>query len=287
MRRIFFVFFVIIALGIIMFFGCSDDNGTSDDGFEYECDPNQPVVLNGDTIPEGEIITRSPTGCVVGIHIRGIPIYDTDFIVGIDAYGATLEELIIDEIFEDALLTVNLTPLSDCTNLNRLQINNSNFTSLDISSLSSSGSIEWLCISRHASLTNIDLSPLSSCSGLKKLHVNNNGGLTSLDLSPLSSCINLEELNLSSIIIFPDPAFTAIDLSSLSSCTKLKVLDMYYNIRLASIDLSPLWDLDSLEFLDLSYCGFDGDSASCAQVCQFIDEHPDCEVYHDCDCEGK
>lgn len=102
--------------------------------------------------------------------------------------------------------------------------------------------------------------------------------LTSINLSLLALCANLEWLDLSC------NRLTNIDLTPLSSCMNLWYLDIYYN-NLTSIDLTSLWDLDSLEYLFLhrNYL----DSTSCAHVCDFIDEHPDCDVWTDCDCGGK
>ena len=74
---------------------------------------------------------------------------------------------------------------------------------------------------------------------------------------------------------------TRIDLSPLSSCMNLERFILGYN-NLTSIDITPLWDLDSLEYLYISNNPLD--SASCEHVCDFIDEHANCDVATDCTC---
>ncbi|MCK5834072.1 leucine-rich repeat protein, partial [bacterium] len=139
----------------------------------------------------------------------------------------------------------------------------------------------------------IDLSPLASCTNLRLLNLRNNGLSIGIDLSPLASCANLEEIdlccneltsiglsplasctNLKALALFSNK-LTSIDLSPLTSCESLRRLDLNGN-RLNTIDLLPLWNL-SLEILSISI-NDDLDSVSCAQVCDFIDEHPSCDV---------
>ena len=99
--------------------------------------------------------------------------------------------------------------------------------------------------------------------------------LTSIDLLPLSSCPDLLILSLYG------NQLTSIDLTPLSSCTNFMWLELTFN-QLTSIDLSPIWGLDLLGlYLDNNYL----DSTSCAHVCDYIDEHPSCDVLTDCDCD--
>ena len=211
------LFLVLFALAAIMLAGCY--SGKYGDEID-PCDPDVPVVLNGDTIPE-ERIWRSDSGCVIVIDLYSMSISDSNYLSGIYAWSTTLE---------------------------------------------------YLCLVDN-NLTSIDLSPLASCVNLRWLYLSGNQ-LTSIDLSPLASCTNLRSLE------FFDNQLTSIDLSPLASCADL--LRLYLNgNQLTSIDLTPLWDLDSLAlWLDNN----DLDSASCAHVCDFIDEHPDCWVRTDCDC---
>ena len=211
------ILFLILAA---LFCGCY--SGKYEEEFN-PCDPDVPVVLNGDTIPELEI-TRNDYGCVTAIDLSFIFISDPNCLSGIELWSANLEVL---HLGVNSLSSIDLSPLSSCTNLERLII-------------------YW------NDLTSIDLTPLSSCSNLEVLSLCNNS-LTNIDLSPLTSCTN----------------FWLLDLSS---------------NQLTSIDLSPIWTSYSLQHLFLYNNALD--SASCAQVCDFIDEHPDCNVNTDCSC-GK
>ncbi|MCD6418389.1 hypothetical protein J7M00_06365 [bacterium] len=113
---------------------------------------------------------------------------------------------------------------------------------------------------------------------LKMLDLSDRGMLAVI-LSPLSHCIKLEVLDISDNWFWLSGT---VDLSPLSSCVNLRELRME-SCDISHIDLEPLWDLDSLRLIDL-WNNF-LDSASCASVCDFIREHPDCEVIHHCECE--
>ena len=184
------------------------------------CDPDTPVVLNGDTIEEWRI-ERNDEGCVIRIDLSEMNISNPNCLSGIELYF-TLE---------------------------RLYLFSNN-------------------------LTSIDLSPLISCINFEKLNLGDNQ-LTSIDLSLLAACTNLEVISLYA------NALTSINLSPLVLCTNLEWLSLWSN-QITSINLTSLWDLDSLENLLLQYNTLD--SASCAHVCDFIDEHPDCYVMTDCAC---
>jgi len=210
-----------------------------------ECDSAAPVVLNGDTIPEDRII-RNAAGCVITIDLSYMDITDPNCIAGIEIYSATLKGLSINY---NPLTSIDLSPLASCTNLDKFVLNNNQ-------------------------LTSIDLLPLTPCINLYWLLLDHNQ-FTSIDLSPVGSFVNLNRLWLHR------NQFTSIDLSPLSSCTGL----MFFFIRenqLTAIDMLPLWELEFLEVFELQMN--DLDSVSCAHVCDFIDEHPDCNVRTDCVC---
>ncbi len=130
---------------------------------------------------------------------------------------------------------------------------------------------------RWNSLTNIDISPLTNCDNLKMLRLSENR-LAVIDLSPLAGCSHLWWLSLG------DNNLDSLDVSPLASCTNLYWLELSYN-NIITIDVSPLIDASSLRNLWLN--GNDLDEASCATVCNFIEQRPDCyNVVHDCTC-GK
>ena len=245
-----------------------------------ECNPDIPVVLNGVTIPEGRI-TRNEAGCVISLLLGNMSIYNPTCLAGIETYSATLETL---DLTLNQLTVIDLSPLSSCTNLLQLTLANNKLTSIDLSPLSSCINLEELCLGDYLSppwnpteynrITSIDLSPLSSCTNLERLSFYANQ-ISNIDISPLSPCTNLEELCLSYNWL------ANIDLSPLSFCTNLTGLYLDGN-WLTSIDLSPLWELHTLIRFYLR--DNDLDASSCAQVCDFIDEHPSCYVSTDCDC---
>ena len=338
MRRILFVFFVIIALGAIMFYGCSESTSENDDNgdtftvtiiqpvegdtvigtltinaeceptpdyveftfdtfvvednespysasfdmlfycpgnysisavahlgeqtasdyitrFLYiECDPDEPVVLNGITIPEGRI-ERGAYECVTEIDLSEYNLSDPNCLAGIEVHIATLQKL--NKGYNRALTSIDLSPISSFTRLEHLSLN-------------------------ATSLTSIDLSPLAGCTNLWILNIHDSG-LESIDLTPLATCTNFGKIYLSA-----NP-FTLIDLSPLATCNSLERLDIFYN-QLETIDLTPLWDLNIMEIdirSDPGYDAYASDSASCASICEFADGHPNSNVQHDCDCEGE
>jgi len=224
MKRIVYGIFTIIVLAGFLFTSCDCDDGTSNTNGNPPfdpCDPSNPVVLNGETIPESRIM-RDTLGCVVGIDLGSMDISSRNCIYGIEIYDSTLEWLIL------------------------------------------------VC----NQLTSINLSPLSSCIYLEGLYLMGNQ-LTSINLSPLATCAKLEAL------VLWGNQLTSIDLSPLASCANLRGIALDRN-QLTSISLYPLWELDSFAefYIDENFL----DSASCAHVCDFIDEHPACWVVTDCDC---
>ncbi|MBN2543585.1 leucine-rich repeat domain-containing protein [bacterium] len=109
---------------------------------------------------------------------------------------------------------------------------------------------------------------------LEALYVNNNH-LSYIDLYYLRNCYELEQLDLANNELYN------IDLYPLSFCDNLRWLYLESNY-LTSIDLEPIWSLYSLEALWLTSNNLD--TTSCAYVCQFVDDRPDCQVLHDCWC---
>ncbi|NWF95754.1 MAG: leucine-rich repeat domain-containing protein [Candidatus Thorarchaeota archaeon] len=88
--------------------------------------------------------------------------------------------------------SIDLSPLSSCTQLLELDISRNSLKNIDLSALSSCSRLQRLYLS-YNSLKSIDLSPLSSCTQLLELYLSYNS-LRSIDLSPLSSCTQLRRL---------------------------------------------------------------------------------------------
>ncbi len=236
-----------------------------------ECDSTEPVVLNGITIPEDRI-ARNSYGCVIGIDLSDMDISEPNCLNGIENYSATLETL---KISHNDLENLNLSQFSDCKNLIELNVSYNNLTSIDLSPLSNCRNLKRIILFQNQ-LTEIDISPLSSCINLESLNLDNNS-IEYIDITALSSCKIFN-----SLFLFHNNLLS-IDLSPLSSCEYLTRIYLSDN-QLTNIDLTPLWNLT------LSYLYINGnplDSASCAQVCDFITDHPSCDVYTDCDCGGK
>lgn len=87
-------------------------------------------------------------------------------------------------------------------------------------------------------LTEVDLESLSTCDTLEYLSVSNNL-LETIDLSPLESCKRLRNLDLSHNYL------KTIDLSPLASCDALTYLYLQEN-TFKKVNVSPLFQLDNL-----------------------------------------
>jgi len=178
MSRIFFVLLTIVTLSTLMFLGCSKECEPYDDS--YICDPSIPVVLNGDTIPEGRI-ERSAYECVTEINLSEYNLSDPNCLAGIEEHSATLQKLNIG--YNRELTSIDLSPLSTCTRLEELDLMATSLTSVDISPLAECTNL-WILSFWDSELESIDLTPLSSCIYMEKLFRCANE-LTSIDLVPI------------------------------------------------------------------------------------------------------
>lgn len=116
----------------------------------------------------------------------------------------------------NSLDTIDLTPLSWCTNLLVLSLNSNR-------------------------LSTIDLSPLASCKHLERLWLHDNH-LDTIDLSPLSACLSLRSLYLEDNSIHHH----SLDLSVLYSTTNLRSLRLGGNRLAGTLDVTPLLHCSSL-----------------------------------------
>ncbi|MBN2542607.1 hypothetical protein JXI42_07040 [bacterium] len=281
------------------------------------CDPSIPVVLNGDTIPEANIV-RDGDGCVTQVKLSNYYLIGPDCLSGIEDFP-TVEYVLISNnaltsldltpltscpnlitlgIYYNTLNSINFSPLANCTELETLWVSDVPITSIDLSFLTSCPDFRYLLVS-HTALTSIDLAPLGSHQDFNQAYISYNQ-LTGINLSPLASCPNLDyfvanhnlltSIDLSPLssctnlerLYFEHNQLTAADLTPLSNCTHLIGLDLKEN-EISTIDLLPLWDLVSLEFINLNSNYFD--ETTCDHVCNFIDDHPDCLVNTDCHCD--
>lgn len=142
---------------------------------------------------------------------------------------------------------LDLTPLSACKKLLRLNLSRNGLKSLDLSPLSECTELEYLDVDTN-SIT--DLTPLENCKSLRVLNLRSSlrGFHGSVDLSPLSSCRELRTLYLNR------NKLKEIDLSPLSSCTNLTHLILGKN-PLTEVDLTPLNKTRCIVDLDSSYVG--------------------------------
>ncbi len=145
-------------------------------------------------------------------------------------------------LYSNQLQTIDLAPLSSCSSLQALHLDGNQLQTIDLAPLSSCSSLQTLNLYSNQ-LQSIDLAPLSSCSSLQTLNLYNTQ-LQTIDLAPLSSCPNLQALTLS------DTQLQTIDLAPLSSCSSLQKLWLDRN-QLQTIDLAPLSSCSSLQALNL------------------------------------
>lgn len=108
-----------------------------------------------------------------------------------------------------------------------------------------------------------DLSPLSRCKELRSIQFIN---CRISDLSPLSGCSSLEELDLAY-------STGSLELSCLAELTSLKYLGFHECTDIE--DISPIMDKE-LELLHPC-----ASSVSYEQIQEYINRHPDCEVWFD------
>jgi len=235
----------------------------------YICNPDIPVILNGDTISES-IVHRDEYGCVQSINLMDLELTDPNCLHGIEEHSATLEEL---EVGQNLLPGLDLTPLGACPNLQWFDCYGNQIATLDLTPLASCTNLVQLGIDDNL-LTSLDLAPLGACIHLRQLNtgVNNIG---TIDLTPLGTCTELTTLWMSG------NGLTTIDLTPLANIPTLSEIDISYNI-LTSIDLTPLWDLTTLSSLIMYNNSLD--SSACAGVCDFDTNHPECYVHSDCAC---
>ncbi len=140
------------------------------------------------------------------------------------------------------IYNIDLSPLNSCDKLQNLSLYMNNIHSIDLSTINACNSIEALNLGWN-SLSKIDLSPLSTWTNLQRLDLFSNK-INTIDLSPLSTCTSLQKIRLGGNTI------RSVQLDSLSSCINLRHLDLSFN-EIRSIDLSPLATCAKLQVLDL------------------------------------
>lgn len=113
-----------------LFLGCAEKGVDTLPTFD-PCDPSNPVVLNGDTIPDS-CITRDSLGCVIEIDLHAMDISDPNCINGVEIYGSTLEYL---GLHSNQLTSIDLSPLASCANLRGVDLWDNQLTSIDLSPL--------------------------------------------------------------------------------------------------------------------------------------------------------
>jgi hypothetical protein len=143
---------------------------------------------------------------------------------------------------DNKLMKIDLSPLSNCTELTNLLLGFNKIMSIDLSHLSSCVNLKEIHLSSNK-ISKLDLSILSHFKKLDILRFGSNS-FSEVDLSPLSDCQNLKLLR------FGIGVLTKLDLSPLSRCTKLRNLS-FSNHRIEDIDLAPLAHCKNLDTLHM------------------------------------
>jgi hypothetical protein len=141
------------------------------------------------------------------------------------------------------LQSVDLSPLAYCVNLQILDLGINEIQSIDLIPLGNCINLQELYLNANK-LQNIDLNPLKACIDLRIVRLGWNQ-LQNIDLRPLSVCSKLERLNLEK------NQLQSIDLRPLSVCSRLERLNLEKN-QLQSIDLTPLSSCIAIQSLCLS-----------------------------------
>jgi len=156
------------------------------------------------------------------------------------------------------IISIDLTPLTSCKNLQLLHLGENPLQSLDLSPLSSCINLQHLYLgcrrvrpSQLSKIQSIDLTPLSSCINLQTFGFGSEVIIQKLDLSPLRTCINLKVVQI--YVNSPEIQGTSkfpLDISPLSSCPQLKKL-VLNGTQIESLDLAPLAACTNLESISI------------------------------------
>ncbi|MBD3189630.1 MAG: leucine-rich repeat protein [Candidatus Heimdallarchaeota archaeon] len=126
-----------------------------------------------------------------------LPGTNTSWLLSIDltplAKCKNLQEIILSG---NLLETLDLSPLRGCTNLQKLSFSSNQLSSLDLSPLRGCTNLEWLSLKSNQ-LSFLDLSPLQTCQNLERFYLKNNQ-LSSLEVTPLAGCTQLFEFTIDS-----------------------------------------------------------------------------------------
>ena len=173
---------------------------------------------------------------------------------------------------------VDLTPVSDFTNLTALYLNGNgimdfaplkNLTTLQVLELRATGMSDCTILAGMSRLTTLhlgdnnlrDVYALSSCTGLTKLTLTGNRNLT--DIAPLRYCTKLTELYLDNTGV--------TDLSALQELSALQIL---YLDGCSIADFTKLYSMSNLRTLYLIDTGIDGQQLYALQQAL-----PNCNIY--------
>lgn len=135
-----------------------------------------------------------------------------------------------------------LDPISHCSNLRRLWLNDNQLESIDLSPLSHCTRLEILSISGN-NLSSIDLAPLKHCSELKELYLHKNN-IESIDLAPLRDTKKL------SILFLDRNRLRRVQLDALFECNSLHEIRLWKNL-MPSVNVSPLFYLPHFRTLHI------------------------------------
>ncbi len=169
---------------------------------------------------------------------------------------------------------IDLRPLSDCHQLNALNLSGNNLAMCDLEPLSSCKKLVTLDLCNNP-LRQLDLSPLDDLPNLKRVSVKN----CQLESVILPATQSLQELQLQ------QNRLTHLDFSPLARCEELTTLKLLPN-RFRSLDLSPLRNCTHLHFAEdrcaiqelmlnhlglTAFAGFDGDLLCLMRPLKMVD----------------
>lgn len=138
------------------------------------------------------------------------------------------------------IISLDLTPISNLSKLERIWLNNNDIDSIDLGPLSHCSELKILSIGDNK-LSSIDLTPLRYCSQLRELYLHKNQ-LDIIDLKPLARNEYL-------CILFLDRnRLRKVDLDSFFNSRRLSELRLWKNL-LPSVDLTPLFFLSDFKKL--------------------------------------
>mmetsp|Transcript_6204 Transcript_6204/g.16561 ORF Transcript_6204/g.16561 Transcript_6204/m.16561 type:complete len:899 (-) Transcript_6204:1663-4359(-) len=176
------------------------------------------VAKDGSVVETAEI---SATGAA-SLSARGLG--DVALRIG-PAAAVALKEL---SLASNAIVSVDLSALAQCTALEALLLNSNALEEVDLAPLVGCTQLQKLWLHKNR-LRSTKLAPLSKCTELRSLYLDDNklDEADAIELGPLADCTSLRSLRLGG-----NKLGGKLDVSALRNCSSLAMMDVAANVKL-------------------------------------------------------